>query len=153
MASGLKIAWSIEGEKQLSRVLRGIQLEQGELKKPLESAAKELTSIFEGDVFSTRGSIINTTWKPLSPYTLATKARQGYPPDPLVATGAMQRSFKYIVSSDQAVVTNTAEYFKYHQSNKPRRKIPRRVMMRLGNNQREMIIKQFQEYFRAKMKK
>jgi len=50
------------------------------------------------------------------------------------------------VSSEQAVIHNTAEYFKYHQSRQPRSRLPRRAMMALGNNQKAEIVRFFQAY-------
>jgi phage gpG-like protein len=63
----------------------------------------------------------------------------------------MQHSFKSIVASDQAVISNSAPYFKYHQSNKPRSRIPRRVMMALGQNQKQDIVRFFQSYISSMM--
>jgi phage gpG-like protein len=66
----------------------------------------------------------------------------------------MQNSFQSIVSTDQAVVYNTAEYSKYHQSNRPRAgmRLPRRPIMALGPNQKATIVRYFQEYVRESMR-
>lgn len=153
MAKGFQLSWTIEGETQFSRRLRNVVLDKEDLKRPLQKAAQNLVRTFGNEVFASRGSEIQESWAALSPVTLARKARMGYPSDPLVATGEMKRGFRSIVSTDQAVIYNTAPYFKYHQSNQARRKIPRRVMMKLGFNQREMIVKEFQKEWRLKMKK
>jgi phage gpG-like protein len=148
----MEISWSIEGEQQLSRVLRGIELELQDFRVPLQNIANNLTKVFSEDVFQTQGGAIGVSWKPLSPVTLARKARLGQSSQPLVATGAMQASFGSTVGSHQAVIHNSSDYFKYHQSNRPRRKIPRRVMMKLGQHQKEEIVKEFQLAFIKKMK-
>ena len=149
----LQLQWSIEGEQQLSRVMRGINGGFADLTKPFSESAKKLKSLYEGEVFSSRGAVIGERWERLSPYTVAQKARQGYPLDPLIRTGAMRDSFKTLVTSDHAEITNTAEYFKYHQSNQPRTRIPRRVMMKLGENQKQLVVKEFQKYIIDVMKK
>jgi hypothetical protein len=66
----------------------------------------------------------------------------------------MQNSFRSIVQTDQAVVYNTAEHFKYHQSNKPRAgsRLPRRATMALGPNQKSTIVRYFQEYIQESMR-
>lgn len=148
---GFQLQWTIEGEKQLSRVLIGMQTDLKDFKKPLNKIAENLTRLFSTDVFTTRGGVIQESWASLSPYTLATKARRGLPSAPLIATGAMQKGFKSAVTSDQAVIYNTADYFKYHQSNQPRKKLPRRVMMKIANKQKEMIVKEFQNFIRLSM--
>lgn len=141
-----QLSWSIEGEKQFSRRLGGLVTDLKDFSKPLKRIADSLVKTFSNDVFETRGGSIQETWANLSPYTLATKARKGYPLVPLIATGAMKRGFRSAVTSDQAVIGNITNYFKYHQSNKPRQHLPRRVMMKLGYQQREMIQKAFQKF-------
>lgn len=143
---GTQISWSIEGDKQLSRVLEGVENKLKDPKPAFKQSAEKLIGVFQKEVFDTQGAVINERWARLSPYTVAQKARQGYPLDPLIRTGRMRRSFESLVESDRAVIYNTAEYFKYHQSNQPRQKLPRRVMMKLGNQQKEIVIKVFQEH-------
>lgn len=141
------VTWSIEGEKQLSRALRGFADGVRDFRNPLTSASSKLKKTFSTESFSTQGTAVGAQrWERLSPYTVAQKARQGFPADPLIRTGKMKKSFMTLVTSNEAVIYNDAEYFGYHQSNQPRRKLPRRVMMALGNNQREMIVKEFQKY-------
>lgn len=142
----LQLSWTIEGEKQFSRRLLGIETNLRDFTVPLTRIAIKLKSTFSDDVFKTQGAAIGENWAKLSPYTIATKARKGFPSTPLIATGAMQKGFRSIVSKDEAIISNTQEYFKYHQSNRPRTKIPRRVMMKIGNLQKEMIQKEFQAF-------
>lgn len=149
---GFQVQWTIEGEKQLSRILLGMETGLSNFKKPLDTIARNLVSLFTNEVFQTRGGVIQESWASLSPYTLATKARRGLPAAPLIATGAMQHAFKSAVTSDQAIIYNTADYFKYHQSNQPRKKLPRRVMMKIANKQKEMIVKEFQDFIRTSAK-
>jgi phage gpG-like protein len=149
---GFQLQWEIEGERQLSRVLLGMSSKLTDYTPPFRDSANYLTGLFSRDVFSTQGAVIGERWQRLSPYTVAQKARRGHPSTPLVGTGAMQRSFQSIVSTDQAVIYNTAAYFKYHQSNKqPRTKLPRRVMMRIHDGQREQIVRYFQQYIRESL--
>ncbi len=146
---GFQLQWSIEGEKQLSRTLQRVRSDIKDLRVPFGEAARYLQRTFERDVFDTEGQTIGEKWKRLSPYTVAQKARSGFSGAGILQrTGAMRRSFKSIVATDQAVIYNTAPYFKYHQSNKPRHRIPRRVMMKIAENQREQVVKYFQEYLR-----
>lgn len=146
--AGFHISWEIEGVTELSRNLRGIETSLKDFKKPLTRIAKSLVKSFGGEVFDTQGAVIGERWKRLSPYTVAQKARLGFPADTLVRTGAMKKGFKSVVTSDQAVIGNTQDYFRYHQSNKPRSHIPRRVMMKLNENMKEMIVKEFQNHIR-----
>lgn len=148
-----QITWEIEGERQLSRRLRKVVSGVSNFKKPFQESADHLAKIYSKDVFSTRGSVINERWKRLSPATVAAKARSGFGSAPLVNTGAMRSSFRTLVTTDSARIGNTSDYFKYHQSNKPRRKIPRRVMMKIAAAQREDIVRIFHLFLRGAMKK
>jgi phage gpG-like protein len=149
--SAFRLEWSIEGEKQLSRVLIGMESDLKDYTAPLRQSADYLKQVFSRDVFESQGAAIGERWKRLSPHTIAQKARHGFPSTPLIASGKMQNSFERIVSSDQAVIFNTAPYFKYHQSKQPRTKLPRRVMMKLAETQKQQIVKYFQEHIRLSM--
>lgn len=144
----MNITWEIEGEVQLARRLRIITDGIEDFKPAYEKAGKAVKEVFEGEVFESEGRVIGEKWQPLSPVTLAQKAKKGYSSKPLVATGLMKDSFEYEATSDMAVVNNTTEYFKYHQSKKPRTRLPRRVMMKLYFPQRTMIVRIFQKYIK-----
>lgn len=149
----MRLEWSIEGEKQLSRKLIGLSTNLKDLHRPFSDSADYLKGVFSRDVFETQGAVIGERWKRLSPYTVSQKAKRGYPSTPLVGSGAMQNSFYTIVSSDQAVIGNSAGYFKFHQSRAPRSQLPRRVMMKIGNNQKTEIVRFFQRYIHESLKK
>jgi phage gpG-like protein len=152
--ANLQLEWNIEGDKQLSRVLIGVGKSLSDFRQPFGSSAQYLKRTFSKDVFASQGQAIGERWKRLSPATVAEKARLGYFSGPLIRTGRMQNSFQSIVSTDQAVVYNTAEYAKYHQSNRPRAgmRLPRRPIMALGPNQKTTIVRYFQEYVRESMR-
>jgi phage gpG-like protein len=148
----MQISWTIEGEVQLSRRLRGVGEGVKNWQPAFKDASDELKKVFSNDVFETQGRAIGVTWPPLSPSTLRDKTRRGFGgKGPLERSGAMRRGFQSVAKTDYAKVWNSLAYFKYHQSNKPRTKIPRRVMMRLGNAQREMVVRTFQRYFKELM--
>jgi phage gpG-like protein len=146
-----QLEWSIEGDKQLSRRLLGLDGSLKDYTTPFRESADFLKGLFSRDVFETEGRAIGESWKRLSPATVSRKARTYGQTRPLIATGNMRASFQTIVQSDQAVIYNTAAYFKYHQSKEPRSKIPRRIMMKLTSNSKEQIVKYFQEHIRASL--
>lgn len=151
--ANFQLQWEIEGRKQLSRVLIGMGTDSKDLRQPFEHTAHYLKRTFSRDAFATQGAAIGERWKRLSPVTVASKARKGQFGGPLIGTGRMRDSFRTIVSSDRCVIYNTAEYFKYHQSRQPRTRLPRRVMMALGNTQRETIVRYFQHHIRESMRR
>lgn len=146
----LSLTWSIEGEQQLVRRLRKIGNEVKDWREAFTEASDELKEVFSKDVFRTEGAILGESWKQLKPTYLAQKVKRGYSRDILVQTGAMKSDFQSRVTKDYAVIFNGSSYFKYHQSRYPRTKIPRRVMMKLGNRQKEMVVKIFHTYWYKK---
>lgn len=147
----MRLEWQIEGTKELSRNLRGVSLAMKDWRAPLDRAATNLIKVFSDDVFRTRGAAVGSRWAPLSPATIARKARTGG--STLVETGAMKDDFRKEVHADHAIIGNETPYFAYHQSNKPRSHLPRRPMMRLGNTQKQMIQREFNKEFQAKLKR
>lgn len=147
----LELSWSIEGEVQLKRVLEKIGKEVKDWTPAFEEASMKLQNIFSDDVFRTEGGAIQEKWEPLKPQYLAAKLKQGYPADILIKRGLMKESFTRNVQKDQAVIENLSPYFKYHQSKSPRTKLPRRVMMKLGNPQKEIVVKVFHTHWYKKV--
>lgn len=150
--SGFQLSWNIEGEQQLSRKLLILAEKLDDWTPAFKETAYTLKSLFSNDVFSSEGGAINEKWSPLSK-AYAYKKAQKYPGKGLlVATGKMQNSFMTLYKSDMAAVWNEATYFKYHQSNKPRSKLPRRVMMKLAEAQKVQIVRIFNTYFQKAIK-
>lgn len=149
----LNISWEIEGERQLSRRLRGIGDQMEDWTEAFKETADHLEDTFRNDVFDTEGRAIGEKWEPLSPAYRAWK-EQNYPGKGILErTGTMRSNFDSVHKKDMAMIWNDTPYFKYHQSNKSRRgNLPRRPAMKLYHRQREDVQKIFLTYFRDKMK-
>ena len=143
----VQIKWQIEGVTELSRKLEIISQKVTDWTPAFQDTADTLKSIFSGDVFDTEGGAIEETWQQLSTAYAKRKAKKYPGKGILEATGAMKNGFLTIWNGQMAEVWNQATYFKYHQSNAPRTKMPRRVMMKLADQQREQIQKIFQGYY------
>ncbi len=149
-----QLSWNIEGEQQLLRNLRGVKEAMGDWRLAFRKTTIELKKIFANDVFQTMGGTIGEKWQPLKPAYLAKKRAEGYPATPLIKTGKMQKAFKSMFDPNSATIWNAVQYFKYHQSNKPRSSnLPRRVMMKLGNDQKQIVVKIFHTHFINKIRK
>ena len=133
----MPIVFEIEGEKQLVRRFRGIEMAGKDWKPTMKTIGRDLTECFSGPVFETRGREIGESWE---------KRAKGYSWPILEKTGAMRKGFKYDAGKDKVEVYNIKDYFKFHQSNKPRStRLPRRVMMKIDNKRKEKIMKRFHE--------
>lgn len=131
----------------MSRRLRIMADKVRDWSPAFQDTARELKNIFSNDVFQTEGGIIDEHWSPLKQAYAIQKAKKFPGKGILEATGDMRNSFMTLWRPDMAQVWNTATYFKYHQSNQPRTRLPRRVMMKLALQQREQVVKIFHYYF------
>lgn len=137
----IELKVDIEGEKQLSRRLMIIPKNIGNFKKPLFRIGGEVRGSIDTN-FSGRGSLFGR-WVP----------RKDNKPHPLLEkTGKMRSNFKQNLGPYYVEIYNPTPYFKYHQSNKPRKKLPRRVMMKIDNIRRSFIQKEFQRHIIESMR-
>jgi phage gpG-like protein len=133
---------TIEGDRELSRRLLITADGIDDFREPLTRIGDELLHTFDAN-FASRGSLFGGWAQRKSPA-----------PWPLLErTGTMRRSFDKNVDKDMVKLWNSAPYFGFHQSNQPRSKLPRRVMMKIDNQRKEFIQKAFQEYIISVMRK
>ncbi len=125
----------VEGDVQLDRRLEYVGKALDDFSPALESSANVLLKSFDNN-FESRGKMYGG-WAPR-------KTIGNWPL--LEKSGEMRQSFDKAVTLNQAVLFNTADWFPYHQSNKPRKSnLPRRVMMMIDQQSRREIVKNFQE--------
>jgi phage gpG-like protein len=91
-----------------------------------------LKEYYSGPVFLSSGSVLGAPWAPLSSNYQKYKAKKFTGRGILEKTGTMRKSFQAEATKNSVKITNTADYFKYHQSSAPRTVLPRRIM--LGTN-------------------
>ena len=150
----LTIQWSVENERQLSRRLQNVRVETSDFSAAFKRSTEQIRDRAAGPVFETQGAVIGEPWPPLSAFTVADKAAKGYGGQPpLVRTGTMQGSFRANHDKLGGVVWNDASYFKYHQSRRPRTRLPRRVMMKLDEFNRQVVVKSLQDHLRKAMRR
>jgi hypothetical protein len=130
-----RITADIEGERQLDAYLGTVATGIKDFREPLNAIGSELLKTFDLN-FQRRGALAGG-WarrKDDNPWPLLEK------------TGAMRSAFRSRTNSDSVTLDNTAPYFRYHQSNQPRTRLPRRVMMFIDEQRRQFIIKRFQRH-------
>ncbi|WP_210161261.1 phage virion morphogenesis protein [Bradyrhizobium sp. ORS 285] len=147
MAGGLYLRMELQGEVQLSRVLQGVSATVKNWRPAFEKSGEQMVDFFSEDVFDTEGAAVDDPWAALNPDYEKRKQKKYPDAGILQATGLMRDSFVSQPSAMSLIVRNTAPYFKFHQSNQPRTRLPRRVMMKLTENIREKLIKNMQAYF------
>ena len=127
----VNLEFQIEGQIELHRRIGRLATTVGDWTGTFSNVGKYLKGFFKDDVFNSEGAVFNEKWVS-GPYY-----------NRLQRTGKMRNSFIYQSAKDYVLVTNTAPYFKYHQSRLPRKKLPRRIMMKLDETRKQKIIKFF----------
>lgn len=140
----VELQFSVEGSEIVSRRL-GITAEGvTDFKKPFSDVGKTLLKTFDTN-FDSRGREYSAGWAPRKP-----QYKKGVRIDtwPLLEkSGDMRGGFRKKLTKWSLELYNTQSYFKYHQSNAPRKSnLPRRVMMKLREQDATMIVKSFQAY-------
>ena len=102
------------------------------------------------DRFDTSTAPQGFTWANLAPLTRARKAKEnrGYVDKPLMTNDAnLAQSITWqLLNSSSVVVGSSQQYAKYHQSEKPRKKIPWRPFLGVSTDDRESILDALNEF-------
>lgn len=130
-----RLQMGLEGDTQIDRVLGLTAQGVTDFREPLEKSGEIIMDRVEQN-FDKRGALFGG-WAP----------RKKDVPWPLLEqTGKMRRGFTTEVETNQVTIGNKDPKFKYHQSNKARTKIPRRVMLTVDAPSATLIVKAFQAY-------
>lgn len=149
----MKIEIAGFGEKQMSRrILRVSQYADNTL--PIIEAIHRDFLEYEKELFNTEGKSARAGWKPLKPATIKAKAAAGLDPRILHATLTLRRSLTeesdenavFRASNDGAFMGSSVPYGIYHQSTRPRTKLPRRPPIKLTEAVKIAWIKKVQRY-------
>jgi hypothetical protein len=144
-----RITVSLEGEVLIDRALSGIEARMADL-RPAWGAVVAAFQKAVAKAFATEGASTGAAWAPLAATTRSERKRLGFPPaHPILKrTGKLERA---LTIGEGAFVATTAtslryqlseetDYFKYHQSNKPRTKLPRRAPVLLTGDDRTALV-------------
>jgi phage gpG-like protein len=138
----VQLSWSIEGEKQISRRFNKIPKDMGNMSVPLFKIGRELRKSVDEN-YSQRGSLFGAKWEP----------RKDNKRHPLLEkTGKMRRGFQQRIGEGYVEIYNVEDYFKYHQSNKPRTRLPRRLMLKIDDIRKTFITKEFQRHIQKRLR-
>jgi phage gpG-like protein len=143
------LSFNIEGDIQISRNLTQLESNMKDWSPEFKDTGEYLKGFFSGEVFDSEGSVFNEPWQALSPAYAIQKEKKYPGKGILVATGKMRDSFKYDNGSTYVRVYNDVQnsagvnYFVFHQSNKPRYRLPRRIVMKLDERRKQDIIQIF----------
>lgn len=137
----LKLEANLEGDKRISAVFDNIQKELGNMSEPIKEANRYMRAEVDKN-YSQEGGVVVSKWAALSPNYAKRKKGSKI----LVKTGKMKAAFYSKFGINQVEIGNNVDYFKYHQSNKPRTKLPRRAMLEIKPQQQAEIYRFFTKF-------
>lgn len=152
----VRLTLTLEGELVIDRVLAGIEARAQNLTPAWPGVLQAFYKISQA-VFATEGASTGAPWKPLAPSTQADRKRKGFAPaHPILQrTHTLQRAltggggaFASTGPSRLALVLagEVSAYFKFHQSNRPRRVLPRRAPVLLTGDDRHALLRPVRLY-------
>lgn len=134
--SEIRLDFSIEGVPQVAAMFDTAGRKAGNLR----NAFSKISDFYRGEIvenYNTKGGIWGR-WA---------RRKKAYPWPLLSRTGTMAGNFAYDVGSRSLVISNPTDYFKYHQSSKPRKSnLPRRVMFDIQDPQRAEAMRILQRH-------
>lgn len=148
----LRITMVLEGEVVVDRMLQGIEARASSpfSNSGVVSAVVAAFRTITARAFASEGGSTGAKWANLAPSTQAARRRQGYPPaHPILKrTGALERALTlgdgaHVSTSPTRLVyqlESDLDYFKYHQSKRPRAKLPRRAPVLLTADDRTTLV-------------
>lgn len=159
MAS-LDVTIKISGDKELIDKLNRFKESLMDFKDAMGDIGHALgdgdEGYFPGQVFASQGGVLGVTWPTNKMRTMMYKRKHvssSSATTTLIRTGDMQKSFKYEATKDGVKITNTAPYFKYHQSGEPRTKMPYRPMIGINDDVKSIVKKILQKDMDAKVER
>lgn len=138
----LDISFSLEGEGVVHRRLDIAAEGVKDFHQPLDQIGRNFLKVFDANFDSLGGAYGG--WQPRKPQMVGSTRIDTWLL--MEKTGRMRHAFTKAVSATSLKLGNGAPYFVYHQSNKPRKRLPRRVMMKIREQDAQMIVKEFQYY-------
>jgi hypothetical protein len=140
---------TIEGDIVVDRVLLGLE-ERASNIAPVWPKVVEVFQSIVARAFATEGASTGAPWAPLAKRTQVERAKLGYPPaHPILERrGTLKRALTtgegaYVRSSPTSlayVLSSEVGYFKYHQSNQPRQRLPRRAPVLLTADDKHALV-------------
>lgn len=150
----LRVTLTIEGEIVVDRLLEGIEARARDMTPAWPAVVRAFRSIVNR-AFATEGATTGEPWPELAESTQRDRAAKGFKPaHPILErTGRLVRSL-VLGDRDASVdarpeslnVLTDVEYFVYHQSRRPRRRLPRRAPVLLTMDHRHEVMRPIRLY-------
>lgn len=141
----LQVKITISGDKKEIAKFRKLGKSLLNMPDTMKLIGQDLKGYYAGQVFASQGGALGKKWAPLNAYYAKRKAKKYRGRGILIASGKMQKSFKFKATGSSVEVYNTSPHFVYHQSARARTVMPYRPMMGINNAVKSTIKERVQE--------
>jgi hypothetical protein len=144
----LHLSVTMEGEVLVDRLVKGVESRMANVMPAWPAVVRQFREIMTF-AFFTEGGSTGAKWPELAATTQADRARKGFPAaHPILRrTGKLERSL--VTGGEGSIlkpsptrleIGTEVSYFPYHQSNRPRAKLPRRAPVLLTADDRTALM-------------
>lgn len=154
----MQITIVIKGDKEFIGKMRKLDRNMLNHRTAMKNIGKKLKRYYGDKAFDSQGGEFGEVWPDLKKSTVDSRIRRAGGAaagvgarEPLVVTGKMKRSFHYKNTKDSVTISNRADYFKYHQSALPRRRLPRRQMIGINDKVRRLVRQEIRNSVKRKL--
>jgi hypothetical protein len=149
----LRITGVVEGQRVIDRVLVDLEHRITDVRPAWPLVIARFRAIV-AKAFATEGASTGAKWAPLAASTVADRRRHHFAPHPILErTGTLRRS----LTTDQGLgfvqetatsltIGSNAKSFPFHQSRRPRTRLPRRAPVELTSTDRTELVRPIAEY-------
>ncbi len=143
----MQISIKITGNQETMKKLKRLGSKLHDNTDSMKDIGTNAAEYYAGRAWTQQGSAFGNKWLPLKAKTTSSRLRSSKrggkitqrANTPLEGRGDMRSSFVASSSRNDVIVTNEADYFKYHQSSLPRKKLPRRQMIGVNSYIKNMV--------------
>lgn len=148
------VSIEIRGSAEVRRKLKRLGPSLTNFRSAMGDIGQDVTEYYQNTAFASQGGVFGKVWARLRPSTINYKSKNypQYVNAPLLATGAMRDGFTYTPGQTSVLITNTAPYYKYHQSTAQRSKLPRRQMAGINQPVKEIVRERLREDIKKKIR-
>jgi phage gpG-like protein len=156
MTVPFRFTFTIEGDRQVDKTLAAYADRVSDLTPAWNGVDQAFRAIVR-EQFASEGAHGGTPWPALAARTQRDRQRHGFPPAHpiLFRTGRLERSLTDLSadtislhSARRYAIGSAVEYFPYHQSRKPRARLPRRAPIEFTADDRYELIRPIRLYLR-----
>lgn len=150
----MQISITIRGGAKVQAKLKRLGASLMDFTTAMRIIGERAAKYYANEGFASQGGVYGRVWPRLSAKTIVAKSKlyPQYVNVPLVASGKMKNSFVFSSNKNSAIITNSAPYYKYHQSTLPRRKLPRRQMAGINDPIKQIIRNVLQDDIKKKLR-